>query len=100
MFLIVGIGISNIIVHSFLFSTIREYAEGKNEYIGKMLNCMMCTGFWVGILLWIFNVGLFAGYNLIAPIAAGATISLFSSFYDLVTDFIANRIYVEEESVE
>ena len=41
-------GITNILVVSMLFKPLREFALAKTPFIGKILTCVMCAGFWVG----------------------------------------------------
>jgi hypothetical protein len=41
-------GITQIIVYGKIFDKVRP-SEG---FFGKLLNCTMCTGFWVGLFLW------------------------------------------------
>jgi hypothetical protein len=44
-------GLTQIIVYGKIFDKIRP-TEG---WIGQLLSCTMCTGFWSGILLWSLN---------------------------------------------
>lgn len=56
LYFIIGCyGVSTIIVQSKIFKPIRETLTKKLNYLGKLINCMMCTGFWVGLL---FSIGL------------------------------------------
>lgn len=41
-------GTTNIIVFSTLFKPIREYLRDY-KFIGKMIVCVLCMGFWVGV---------------------------------------------------
>ena len=44
------VGLTMIITQSYIFKPIREYfKEAKHLY--KLLNCTMCMGFWVGVLM-------------------------------------------------
>jgi len=49
-------GLTTLIVQSVIFRPIRNFF--KKGFIHKLLNCMMCTGFWVGL----FSV-LLLGYS-------------------------------------
>ena len=44
-------GISNIIVFSALLKKPRDWVSGKIPFLGKLLNCIMCLGFWAGAFL-------------------------------------------------
>lgn len=46
-------GLSNILVNSSLFFPLREKLK-PIKFIYELINCMMCTGFWVGVLISIF----------------------------------------------
>lgn len=44
-------GLTTIIVQSILFKPVRTYLEVNNfKFLSKLVNCMMCTSFWVGLL--------------------------------------------------
>ena len=50
--ILVGYSISNIIVFGSIFSGLRTTAEVYSpNFFGKLLNCMMCTPWWVGCFL-------------------------------------------------
>ena len=43
-------GITILLVQSKILKPIREFFNGKIQKLYQMLNCMMCTSFWVGLL--------------------------------------------------
>ena len=56
LLIIIGWSITNIIVNGSIFDEIRIYLMVKNQMFSKLLTCMQCSGFWVGIGLGIFSV--------------------------------------------
>ena len=50
-FILICYGISTIIVQSKLFKPLRELVKVKSRFLSSLINCMMCTGFWVGLLV-------------------------------------------------
>jgi hypothetical protein len=42
-------GAANIVVYSTIFKPIR-LALGKMPFFGKLVNCILCMGFWVGLM--------------------------------------------------
>lgn len=54
----IGWGITNLLVNGSIFDDIRNYLLVMHPKLGKLLTCMQCSGFWVGVLLGLFN---FAG---------------------------------------
>ena len=56
LLIIIGWSITNIIVNGSIFDDIRIYLMVKNQMFSKLLTCMQCSGFWVGIGLGIFSV--------------------------------------------
>lgn len=51
IFILIGYSISNIIVFSSIFSKIRDFFTDKDpNFLGKLVTCMMCTPFWVGVI--------------------------------------------------
>jgi hypothetical protein len=50
--IIVIIGLTAIITQSKMVQPFREWITTKSLFLGKLLNCSMCTGFWVGLLFY------------------------------------------------
>jgi hypothetical protein len=50
-FVLAAYGLTQILVYGSIFDKIRP-TEG---WLGKLLSCPMCTGFWVGVLLFGIN---------------------------------------------
>jgi hypothetical protein len=48
---ILGWSITNILVNGSILDPLRIYLQVMNPVISKLLTCMQCSGFWVGILL-------------------------------------------------
>jgi hypothetical protein len=44
-------GISMVITQSKIFQPIRNLVSNASKFLGDMINCIMCFGFWVGLLL-------------------------------------------------
>jgi len=47
-FCLVSYGLTQILVYGKIFDPIRP----KSGKLGQLLECPMCTGFWVGLFLW------------------------------------------------
>jgi hypothetical protein len=50
-FVLCAYGLTQIIVYGTIFDSIRP----KQGWLATMLSCSMCTGFWVGFILWGIN---------------------------------------------
>ena len=50
-FILCSFGITQILVYGSIFNSIRP-TTGK---LGELFHCPLCTGFWVGIILWALN---------------------------------------------
>lgn len=98
LFLFVGVGITNIVVNASILDYPRDFVIKHSPFFGKLLSCMLCTGFWVGIILWIFNPSSFSDFGMLASLSAGASISLSSSFYDIITDYLLFSDEVVDEA--
>jgi len=48
-------GLTIIIVTSSILEPIRDFVSSKSSYIGKLINCTMCSGFWVGLVASLFS---------------------------------------------
>jgi hypothetical protein len=50
-------GVTSILVQSKLFKPFRKWLKTKSNFFGSLFNCMMCLGFWVGVLfVLLFNI--------------------------------------------
>lgn len=114
VFLLICYGITNIIVNSKLFEGVRIFFDNNWKFIGDLLNCTMCTGFWVGIFVAIVfnemlfldnlgmkNINVFFIYLFIA-----SSSSVVSWFFDTIAEYLisnstkinatANSYYIKE----
>lgn len=48
-FLLVGWSITSILVNGSIFDPLRTYLIVRNPFFSKLLTCMQCSGFWVGV---------------------------------------------------
>ena len=49
-FILASWGLTQILIYWTIFDKVRP----KEGFLGELLKCPMCTGFWVGILHWFF----------------------------------------------
>ena len=49
MLLFLSWSITNILVNGSILDKIRNYSLVKIKPLGKLLSCIMCSGFWVGL---------------------------------------------------
>lgn len=88
LFIIIGVSITNLAVNASILDTPREFIINKVEdskyfaWVGKLITCMMCSGFWVGFLL------SFDNNFQISPIYAGAIISLAAQTVGTLLDYL------------
>ena len=54
-FTLAGYGLTQILVYSSLFEKPRTFIKSKSDFLGELVSCPMCTGFWVGALLFCLN---------------------------------------------
>ena len=50
-FILSAFGLTQILVYGKIFDKIRP----TQGWMGELLSCTMCTGFWVGLFLWSIN---------------------------------------------
>lgn len=80
LFILSGVGITNLVVNATILEYPRDFMSRYSNFLGKLTSCMMCSGFWVGVLIsYLFNIN---------PIVAGATISLLSHKFSYFKDYI------------
>ena len=76
VFILTVVGITDIITSGRIFESFREWVKRKNYWLGYLVGCPMCLGFWCGVFFGI--VGNPTGLSLLS---AGAVGSLCSYFY-------------------
>jgi len=94
-FMLVSCGMTQIIVYGKIFDHIRP----KTGWFGTLFSCSMCTGFWVGILLWLANTWttLFNyDYSLFTGLFLGSAASGISYVFSVIID--DNGIRVERSN--
>lgn len=81
LFILIGTGITNLVVNSTILDNLRDFIIDKAKFLGDslgglvetLLSCMMCSGFWIGLIVSLFfPIGFFAG---------AVIVSLTSHFY-------------------
>lgn len=85
-FVLAAYGITQIIVYGSIFNPVRP-TKGK---LGEFFRCPMCVGFWVGVILWVFNHNTelftfeytFANLFILGGIASGTSYLLTMLFGD------------------
>lgn len=54
LFIIAAYGMSNILVFGSIFNDIRTLIIKNSKFFGDLIQCMMCTSFWVGAFISFF----------------------------------------------
>lgn len=80
VFILVSYGVSNIIVYGSIFKGFREFSKRISpNFFGVLFSCMMCTPFWVGVLLsTTFQI---MGYDGMSPLVSGGVSNIFLSIF-------------------
>lgn len=79
LFYLTCYGLTTIIVQSKIFKPVREYFKDRVPFIYSLLNCMMCTSFWVGIFV-VISLGF--SPVLMYLVADVCRVGLFAIFFD------------------
>jgi hypothetical protein len=58
---ILGWSATNILVNGSIFDQIRIYLQVKIPFLSKLMTCMQCSGFWVGVL-----IGALGSFNVVS----------------------------------
>jgi hypothetical protein len=53
IYLLAVYGATNILVASKITKPFRQWISDRNTWLGYLVNCFMCTGFWMGIALFL-----------------------------------------------
>lgn len=93
LFILIGTGITNIVVNASILNGIRDMLTNKSDFMSGLLSCMLCSGFWVGVLLSV-------GYTDIGLIAGGAVVSLMSYAFSSAAEYLHAATSVKEAQIE
>jgi hypothetical protein len=52
---LIGWSLTNLLVNGSIFDPLRNYLLIKSPAIAKLLTCMQCSGFWVGVFIGILS---------------------------------------------
>jgi hypothetical protein len=55
IYILIGWGITDILVNGSILDGIRNFFLVKIPFLGKLFTCIQCSGFWVGIFLGILS---------------------------------------------
>lgn len=78
-----------IVKDSYIFSIPREYLKSKSNFLNKLLSCSLCLGFWIGVILLIFESFLF-GFSknyVYYPLAVSGFCWFFDSLLNLIHEW-------------
>jgi hypothetical protein len=56
IYILVGWGITDILVNGSILNGIRNFCLVKIPLLGKLFTCIQCSGFWVGIFLGVLSL--------------------------------------------
>lgn len=90
-------GLTQILVYGKIFDKVRP----NTGFLGRLLACSMCTGFWSGILLWALNdyTELFNfDYSMVTGLLLGCLGSLVSYILIITFDDQGLRITIDKET--
>lgn len=51
LWFLMSYGATQIIVESVIFAPIRDWVFYRSTFVSKLVNCMLCCGFWVSVLV-------------------------------------------------
>ena len=86
-FAFIAYGLTQILVYGKVFNKIRP----TQGWVGELLSCPMCTGFWVGIFLWLIS-----GYTELINFDDSWVTALLCGFSSSGASYILNMIFGDE----
>ena len=90
--ILLTVGITNILVNGSIFKGLRQFLDDHGYFfMSELVNCMMCSGFWVGLFVGMIYALVF-GQPLVAIPIIGIIVafigSLASDIYSLLRDWL------------
>ena len=107
IYILIGWGITDFLVNGSILDQIRVYFLVKSPMLAKLLTCIRCSGFWVGVLMGVFCLLDLASSPLwnfnpvVQTIASGFLISGSSVIINaLIFSFFSRRIVNKNQSTD
>lgn len=89
IFILVGWGITDFLVSGSILDRIRIYFLVKVPLMGKLLSCVRCSGFWVGVLMGTLSMNGFFSMPMIGS----------ENFKTLIVQILASGFLISGSSV-
>jgi hypothetical protein len=86
-FCIVSYGLTQLLVYAKILERIRP----TDGFLGDLLSCPMCTGFWVGIFLWCVS-----GYTTLFNFDSSLITALLLGFAGSASGYVPNVLFGDE----
>lgn len=58
----IAYGLTTILVYGSIFEKPRTWISNKSKFLGKLINCVLCTSTWVGFFMSVFLGSITANY--------------------------------------
>lgn len=105
LYILISWGITDFLVNGSILNSIRTYLLVKSPLLGKLLSCIRCSGFWVGVgmsALLSSGLPLFSGEKMILIIfggflTSGSSVLINSLVFFLFSPGIKNKKIHDEE---
>lgn len=103
IYILIGWGTTDILVNGSILDGLRSYAIVKFPLLAKLLTCVRCSGFWVGILMGLLSGGIFElsfyplGVLTSGFLVSGSSVILNALMIYLLTRNFKNRTLPDEE---
>jgi len=92
-FMLASVGVTVVISISSIFEPIRLFIQSRSSFLGELITCPMCTGFWSGLLISLISFD-------INPVYGGAIASLASWVCVSLVDVMHSASNYFEVSIE
>jgi len=100
LYLLTVWGLTHILVSGSVFNKFRNWCHIKIPFIGKMLDCYQCTGFWVSLFLYFIfdgiDLNIKSNLKFLEPFIWGLIGSGVISYFSILFSFIIKLIKSEK----
>lgn len=101
IYILIGWGATDILVNGSILDRIRIYLMVKSPTLSKLLTCIRCSGFWVGILMGVFTGGIsIFSYYPLQILSSGFLVSGSSVIINALMIYLLTKNFKNTETLD
>lgn len=97
VFITAALGLLFILQYSYILKIPRDFLKAKIPFFKKLIECSMCSGFWVGIAMGFFYL---EPFTLFGILCCGFSISFLGSLFNFIMEYLDDKIFENKVKIK